>query len=376
MKLASAATTLALFAAPIVVLGDPCFLGDPCSSSWQNGADYIGGGGLYKESQGALVGDVFYMISSEGEVDTYEPEVNTWFALSTLPTNTDALQVVALNDSVHVIYVDKADPTNNELKHIVMTPGENPYTWNDATVFEHGGSSNFGFGGAVVTVGNKIYVFGRNLFSGIYSDAIHVYDGSFTTLDTNMVAERAWHTATLVGTKVYIIGGATSCVDVISMEVFDTETSVSSVDEIDQNNIPFAKISYHMTVTIEDMIYVIGGLQVSQYRQALPSCEAGAAISDKVWRYNPAEDEWSEMPSLPLPRRQSAAFTYGREIFVVGGMGLGGWGTSSTFRLDIGPPPSESSTQVMNSTKMTNGAYRPLTLWTMTHPLLSVRQIV
>ena len=292
--------------------------------SWQTRANL--NVGIGSGANGAVLGDVFFLINYDGSVEAYSPQTDVWYQVSNYPSSssyTYGLQAVALNDSLHVIAYE-----SNQVSHRFMTPSVDTSIWNAAASFQKGYTD---FGGAAVTVGDKIYAFGDIDNSCSYSDIIRVYDPStsgWTTLNTTMVEQRDAPTATLVGTKVYLIGKDACQSDAKIMEVFDTVTSVSSLAGIDQSKIPFTRIMRHTAVAIDDMIYVIGGLGI------LKGSNSWVAF-DKVWCYNPAEDEWSEKPSLPSARQFSTSFTYGREIFVVGGLTSSYQNSDSTFSLSI-----------------------------------------
>ena len=306
-----------------------CSLSCPHELFWETRASFPGKS-KYTRSQGALVDDDFFLISSDGTVDQYDVQDDEWSQVIGIwyGKSSYAHKAVALDDSIHVISHDWGAGRI----HRVMTPSVSTSTWNDAPVYEISNE----FTGAPVAVGDKIYVFGDSYSSCGATDEIFVYDPStpgWTTLHTKMIQPRSYSTATLVGTKVYIIGKDWCSDEGPMMEVFDTETSVSSIDGIDQTKIPFTFITYHSAVVLDNMIYVMGGYQKHYANIKIE-------ISDKVWRYNIVEDEWLEMPHLPTAVFFLETFTYGREIFAVGGRDPQYDSIESTYALYIEAEPS------------------------------------
>merc|ERR1711879_112078 len=138
------------------------------------------------------------------------------------------------------------------------------------------------------------------------------------------------HTASLVGRKIFIIGGSYSQEDPIKNSVvevfnntlvFDTETMYWSYPEC-SGDVPTPRRS-HSATTVDDKIFVFGGGDGPNYFNDL------YILDTKTYEWKKPQTSGQQ----PGPRRAHTATLVGTKIFVFGG-GDGAFALNETYVLD------------------------------------------
>jgi hypothetical protein len=113
--------------------------------------------------------------------------------------------------------------------------------------------------------------------------------------------------AALVGDAIYVVGGFDTTGHTTALvERLDLHTGRWSASR------PLPEPLNHMNaVGYGGKLYVVGG-----YSQ--PVDTSGGAVRG-FWRYDPATDRWTAMPSAPLPRAAAGAAMLGHRLYVAGG---------------------------------------------------------
>lgn len=116
------------------------------------------------------------------------------------------------------------------------------------------------------------------------------------------------HTATLVGTKIYIFGGNIAGFKNDQIYVFDTQTHKWSKPEHEKG--PCARSS-HSQVFYNDRLYIFGGKDQDTNK-----------LND-FWEYDISKNTWKEIPGsddMPLTRSGHSACIYKNFMIVFGGI--------------------------------------------------------
>ena len=172
---------------------------------------------------------------------------------------------------------------------------------------------------AAVGVAGKIYAIGgTNGEADIPSDAVEAYDpfisGAWTRLASLPVA-LSHHTATVVGGKIYVLGGA---------EPYSEDDSDNDSDDDDDDRcahvydpavdswqqlaaMPTVRFS-HSAAVLHGKIYVTGG-QLS----------STAEYTDAVEVYDPTADTWTKLASLSQRRSYHTSAVVQGKLYVFGG---------------------------------------------------------
>lgn len=137
----------------------------------------------------------------------------------------------------------------------------------------------------------------RCLYSDISYDRVESYDpdGQTTQVLRPMPHKRFGATASVVGGKIYLIGG--NLPNLVEEYDPDSDTWVQKA------NMPTGR-SYAVASVVNNKIYVIGG-DISPYNQ--------------VEEYDPATDTWSARAVMPTGRYNATAEAYNNRIYVMGG---------------------------------------------------------
>lgn len=160
---------------------------------------------------------------------------------------------------------------------------------------------------AVVGWDNAIYAIGGVSNVGV-SDALERYSNSsnsWVTLQPKPTGVRAAGAA-VIGGKVYVPGGQQADDSLTkNLEVYDLRTDRWEA----RASLPIPIANYGIA-SHEGNIYLFGGWD-------------GIKESNVVLRYNPNDNDWSEMTPLPEARVSSTAIVIGDSIFIIGGTSEG-----------------------------------------------------
>lgn len=157
------------------------------------------------------------------------------------------------------------------------------------------------FGAASAVVDNRYYVFGGEEPTGSLFDDTWVYDKSTNIwymitnpLEGNRIAPLSFHSATVIGTKIYIIGGITTG-GVVSNKVYVLDTQNLSTNRqalwkrVGGGDMPEGLFS-HSAAAIGNNIYVFSGKNLIDGKYV-----------NKLWRYSTRTNSWKQIdvPNIP-----------------------------------------------------------------------------
>lgn len=180
-------------------------------------------------------------------------------------------------------------------------------------------------GSVAVSFSDHIYVFGGKTEQPACTCS---YDNFETTSEvqvystvsedfvdvTNMLNERAFHSAVELNGKIYIFGGhATNT----TLEVFDIEAQAWSIAEVQDDGLSWTPLGKtpsarfgHASAAVEGKIFIFGGIDY----------ESGNALND-LWYYSVSGEEWVELSVAftPSPRAGAAVFPVLNGFAIFGG---------------------------------------------------------
>lgn len=214
-------------------------------------------------------------------------------------------------------------------------------------------------------VNDQIYVIGGTspvFGSSAGSDLVQIYDlksGIWTVGKENMPTKRQAAAATVIGNKIYVMGGyvcsSSGCTKYDNLEVYDT-TEKRWLVETDP--MPMLRPTYYpMAVTMNNKIYAFGGSSLS-------------GMLDTVQVYNPQINTWQDDTAMPLP---GTAFSDSSDsiidgtIYVVGLMETNGEYTGVAACYEANKPPvaqcqdvtAEADEQCTACASIDDGSYDP-----------------
>ncbi len=115
-----------------------------------------------------------------------------------------------------------------------------------------------------------------------------------------------------IGTKIYVVGGATASGNIAANQVYNTATNAWNTAAA----LPTA-LAGGSAAVVNNILYIFGGYSGST---------SGSAVNT-VWAFNPATNAWTAKANMPTARGSIAAVVSGTVVYVIGGNG-------STLRLN------------------------------------------
>ncbi|QHZ52713.1 Kelch repeat-containing protein [Paenibacillus larvae] len=222
-----------------------------------------------------------------------------------------ATKIKSIDNGNIPIYVQPTEPTNktgfwiqdeqNEIEHVVYTD-----------VFSESGEWTTGkdmptarSGLTSSVVGDKVYVIGGH--DGLNSlSKLEIYDTTTNTWTSgkDMPTGRDDLTSSAVGNKIYVIGGYNGD-NLSKLEIYDTTTNTWAAG----TNMPTARKKLTSGV-IGDRIYVIGGNYDNDH--------------NKLEIYDTTTNTWTKGANMPTGRYALTSGVVGNRIYAIGGHNSGG----------------------------------------------------
>jgi N-acetylneuraminic acid mutarotase len=230
-------------------------------------------------------------------VEVYDPESDTWEALTPLPIGLHHLGIAAADGKIYVSggYDDDFTPDVAELWTYEPEGDE----WSQMADMPAPRAAHF-----MVSIDDKLYVVG-----GVGDDnrALWAYDPESDTWDTSFAplsTAREHLTAATVDGKLYVIGGRWSNVgNMAVLEMYDPDTD----EWIRLTDMPMA--SGGLTAAVVDgLIHVTGGENFSPL-----------TTFDTHMVYDPETDEWTLAEPMPTARHGLASAAVEDKWYVIGG---------------------------------------------------------
>ncbi|MBI5216604.1 MAG: T9SS type A sorting domain-containing protein [Ignavibacteriae bacterium] len=187
-------------------------------------------------------------------VELYDPSTNTWTSKTSMPTARGGVAGGVVNNKIYVIGGENQSGTSlatvEEYNPVADTVGGSPWTTKTSLPQPTGVH-------AVAVYNNKVYVFGGKGVPGtvIYND-VQIYDPSTDSWSSGlpMPTARQRLGATVLGNKIYVVGGTNNSNYTNVTEIYDPLTNSWSVGD----SLQTTRNSFGIT-TLNNNIFVIGG---------------------------------------------------------------------------------------------------------------------
>ena len=281
------------------------------STAVVNGKIYLIGGTLFENRRGP------YGLST---VEVYDPQRNTWHRGADMPTPRMGPKTAVVDGIIYVLGGYNAiDNRAANVKHLDIVEAYNPQ--NDTWVRKQDMSApriQFGISpvaGKIYTIGGAIHFFDIQAGEPGRLKLVEVYDPATdtSTKRANMPTRRDGSGVGVVQNRIYAIGGRGW------PQFWDGGPFLTTIEEYNpktnrwrkKNEILNLRISFS-TVSLGDVIYLIGG---SVRDGGLSTYLATVDV------YNPETEEWSDIPSMPIPITPFGAAGANGKIYVFGGRG-------------------------------------------------------
>uniref|UniRef100_A0A6B2L5R0 Uncharacterized protein n=1 Tax=Arcella intermedia TaxID=1963864 RepID=A0A6B2L5R0_9EUKA len=164
--------------------------------------------------------------------------------------------------------------------------------------------------------------------------------GKFSKLrvrgDVPEVRER--HTASLVGKRVYIIGGYSRSGETYYNNIYAFETETLTWTALEATGVPPEKRCGHSASAIDGKIWIFGGRVKVKKGGLLDDERFGVQYRNDLYCYDPVPNEWYRYePSGvgPSPRSLHSAVVVGRKIYIFGGAASSGTRDDSSGFCDL-----------------------------------------
>ena len=242
--------------------------------------------------------------------EMYDPATDRWSTKSSMPTARTGFATAVYENKIYVIggsvgdgftgNVEVYDPIDDTWQTLASMP--TPRADLTANV-----------------VGDKIYLIGGRIYSSVspyynQTDITQVYDVKTNTWSTNtsMPTALQGYASTVVGTKIYIIGGSRQSISGVdtstsALQIYDTQTGRWTTGQ--PLNYPSSYGASIVTtgVMAPTKIYYVGGFSVETF-------------SNKTQIYDIENDFWSDGPNMSTPRAYLGLAVVNDMIYAVGGL--------------------------------------------------------
>jgi N-acetylneuraminic acid mutarotase len=294
----------------------------------------------------AVVGDKIYLIGGTlfenrlgpfglSTVEAYDPKTNTWRRVADMPTSRAAPATAVVDNKIYVIGGHSGiDRRIVNIKTSVAVEVYNPQTdtWERKQEMPVP-RRQFGVGvvaGKIYAIGGYVLPQDRKPEEPGRVDLVKVYDPATNTWArrAKMPTKRDGFGVGVVNNHIYAIGGRGW------PQVGPGGPFLKVIEEYDpkinrwrqKHEIPDLRLSFS-TVVLDDVIYLIGGFiwqdRIPQYLSTVDT-------------YNPATEEWRDIPPMPTPFIPFGAAVANGNIYVFGGRGENREHFTNVFVFDTG----------------------------------------
>ncbi len=252
-------------------------------------------------------------------LEAYDPQVDRWTRLATLPEARHHIALVAAGGLLYGIGGFSGGFPNwrAQASMIVYDPVTN--RWQGSVPLPVPRAE-----GVAAAVEGRLYVIGGRVraapesshfnehVDSVRSDVFDPPTGRWSTI-ADAPTPRNSAASGVIGGKIYVVGGRQALrrpdgslrqVNVAHLEVYDPRTNRWDA----RAPMPQAQGGL-AAVAVDGKLYVFGG------EQWVPEQRVFATN----WMYDPATDRWSTLPPLPTPRHGLGAAAVGNRIYVFGG---------------------------------------------------------
>lgn len=259
-----------------------------------------------------VVDDKIYVIGGESmsgalsSLEMYDPETDTWSLKKDMPSKRLAFIARAVNNKIYAIggtqKVLSSVPNDEQLK-LVEEYDPSLDSWTSRSPMNHG---RILFGACVVN--NKIYVIGG--WQNVTISSVEMYDPLTDTWveKTNMPTKRGNISVSVIDNKIYVLGGDKGMYEEWTpekiVEVYDptTDTWSQSAKNMIIERCDFAACS------CGEKIFVFGGVG-----------NVLSTSSNSAECYNPQSNSWSNIQKMPKQIIGHNSVSVDGIIYIIGG---------------------------------------------------------
>ena len=281
------------------------------STAVVDGKIYLIGGTPFRNRRGP------YGLST---VEVYDPQTNSWEQVADMPTPRTSTETAVVNGTLYVCGgYNGIDNRLVNLKFLDIVEAYDPQT--DTWTRKQGMSGariDFGMGvvaGKIYSMGGYIHLLDKEPEAPWRIDLVETYNPATDTWmkRAKMQRRRDGFGVGVVNNHIYTIGGRgwpqvgpggpfLKVIEAYNPKINRWEW---------KNEMPDLRLAFS-TVVLDDVIYLIGGFiwqnRVPQYMATVDT-------------YNPATEEWSDIPPMPIPFMPFGAAVVDGNIYVFGGVG-------------------------------------------------------
>ncbi|QIB68396.1 hypothetical protein Ami103574_03275 [Aminipila butyrica] len=270
----------------------------------------------------SAVGNKIYILGGTGiigaktgkldSVEVYDAQTDTWTTGKSMPTARAGLTSSVVRNKIYAIG-GANDSGNLAAVEIYDTQTDTWTTGKSMPTAREGAASS--------VVGNKIYVMGGVSIIGTNPriiETVEIYDTETDTWTTgkSMPTARSLLTSSVVGNKIYAIGGGNNSQRLSTVEIYDTQTDTWTIGK------SMPAVRYCLTSSaVGNKIYAIGG-------------HDRLNLVDRVEIYDTQTDIWTPGKSIPTVSFYLASAVVNGTIYVMGGYGEGAI-LDSVYLLDV-----------------------------------------
>ncbi len=303
----------------------------------------------------AVVAGKIYAIggqNSNGELnlnEMYDPATDQWISKASMPTARTGAAMAVYGSKIYVIGGQVGDSYIGNLE--VYDTVTN--TWETLASMPTPRSDL-----SANVINGKIYLIGGKTYSNVVpyytqTSVNQVYDISANTWSTSasMPTALQGYASTVVGNKIYIIGGAKQAVSGIDSSVntlliYDAQTDTWSNGKTMKETSSYGAAAYTLGVIAPSKIYYIGGY-------------SAGAFTGKTQVYDIEQNTWTDGPTMPTARAYLGLAVVNDVLYAVGGFEGSNWLSSNEEFQPIGYGKISPQITILNPV---NKIYRNITI--------------
>jgi N-acetylneuraminic acid mutarotase len=289
----------------------------------------------------AVVSGKIYAIggsNDNGELalnEMYDPALNKWYTKTSMPTARMGFALAVYENKIYVIGGSVGDSFTGNVE--VYDPISN--TWQTKASMPTPRADM-----AASIIDGKIYLIGGKTYSSVspyfsQTDINQVYDIQTNTWTTNSSMPAALHgyASTVIGTKIYLIGGSKQSISGIdssvnTLQIYDTQNDTWTTGKSLIYTSSYGAAVVTSGIVAPAKIYYIGGY-------------SSGTFSDKTQIYDIENDSWSEGPKMSTSRAYLGLTVLNDVIYAIGGFDGANWLNSNEEFKPVGygkiPPTVE-----------------------------------
>ena len=274
---------------------------------------------------GVVNGKIYYIGGHTDDtvvntVEEYDPTSNSWTTKAPMPTARCLSAYATLNGKIYVFSgcADDSCMTTQAVEEFTPSSTGGSGTWATKATMPYGAQAPF-----AASVGSKIYVMGgATVPNSVFTNAVYEYDpvaDTYKPMSPMAVARDGAGTAVVDG-KIYVVGGYGSDSSA-RIDQFDPAAGATGTWTQESS----LSISRFMpaVATVDGFVYVYGGLGVPVQPNSTNVVSVGEI-------YSPASNSVMMGPAMHVAKTAALSAVVGNKIYFVGGY-IGGTGAGITL---------------------------------------------